>query len=562
MTTPPSSQALAVAPDAILLDFGGVVFQTRKLPQGRDEVTARLVARIERAGHHVDAAALRASLDSALAALGHWKHASSRRLEPREMTHREIVRDFIAADLPEGPRDALIADASEVLADLNAILSSHEVRPGIRELIGLAQQRGIPLGIVSNAHSGRSHRRLLAEHGLDTAFGVQVYSDEVGMRKPHPRMITLACDALGVSASRAWYVGDTQDRDVVAGRRAGVAAVMLTASKHTDSPPYGVAAVADAVFETPEGVASALRSARVEGSGDRPADAAPARVEPTAAPSGALLIDHGGVISTSQPDPEAMLALATHLARLLAGSRPGSVSPEQALALVERGRERHRLAKRLASAAGDLAEVDPIGFWRDHVGVGLEPRQRAVLEAESHDLMFRYGMAKSRRTLRPGVRALLEACRGLGMPVVVVSNTVSGRAVRETCRANGIDELIAAYVCSDEVGVRKPARAIVDEALRVAGAAAADSWFYGDKPQNDAVAADAAGIGRRVLVRGGTTEDAPLEAALAEGLATDVVDGAEELRERIAARRGALADADPAGSEDGIDQTRLTLSRP
>lgn len=84
--------------------------------------------------------------------------------------------------------------------------------------------------MVSNAHSGRSHRTLLREAGLEDHFGVQVYSDEVGIRKPHPEMIALAARALGTVPERCWYVGDTQDRDVVAGRRAGVAAVLLTAT--------------------------------------------------------------------------------------------------------------------------------------------------------------------------------------------------------------------------------------------------------------------------------------------------------------------------------------------
>jgi FMN phosphatase YigB (HAD superfamily) len=109
------------------------------------------------------------------------------------------------------------------------------------------------------------------------------------------------------------------------------------------------------------------------------------------------------------------------------------------------------------------------------------------------------------------------------MPVVVVSNTVSGRAVREECREHGLDALIGAYVCSDEIGVRKPDTRIVDEALAIAGADPARTWFLGDKPENDALAARACGVARRVLVRGGSTPDPELDAALASGLATEIV---------------------------------------
>ncbi len=517
----PHAAALHRAPRALLLDFGGVVFQTAKRPTGRDELAAALVERVARAGHHIDQATVRASLDAGITALGHWKHASSRRLEPREMTHREVVGDFLVADLPSPIRALLVAEASEVLEELNTTLSDHEVRPGIRDLIAEAQRRDIPLGIVSNAHSGRSHRRLLAAHGLASAFAVQVYSDEVGMRKPHPGMIELAAAALGVSPATAWYVGDTQDRDVVAGRRAGVGAVILTASKHTDNPPFGIADDADAVFATPEGLFAALRDA---------AAPHPATAQiPAPTHGAALLIDHGGVISTSTPDDDLLDAFCERLAALLDAPEE-RITPASARALIAAGRAQHHAYKLDQRASIDgIRELDATTFWRDMVGRDLSVRARALLEAEAHDLMFQYGRAKSRRTVRSGIRDLLEQTRADGVPVVVVSNTISGRAVRAECAAHGIDHLIAAYVCSDENGFRKPDPRIVAEALAIADADPARTWFVGDKPQNDAAVALEAGIAHRVLVRGGATSDAQIDAALASGLATHAVASASEL---------------------------------
>src|SRR5690606_33723019 len=85
--------------------------------------------RLERAEVRMDRDRLRTSLDAALTALRHWKHSSSRRRHPREMQHREIVADFLAADLPDAAREVLLADASAVLAELTATLSEHELRP-------------------------------------------------------------------------------------------------------------------------------------------------------------------------------------------------------------------------------------------------------------------------------------------------------------------------------------------------------------------------------------------------------------------------------------------------
>ena len=505
-------------PDAILLDFGGVIFQTSKNAGGVRAVAERAAMRLDRADAGVPTEQVEAALRAGLVALKHWKHAQSRRLAPAELPPREIVGDFLASDMPEAARRLLVAESSDLLRDLTRLVSSHALRPGIGELLDLADERGIPVGIVSNAHSGRSHREVLAEHGLEGRFAVQCYSDEVGLRKPHPGIIELAAEACGTVPERCWYVGDTQDRDVVAGRRAGVGAVMLTRSHHTDDPPFVVTDRADAVYDTPEGVAAALRAA---GGSAEPVAATTA---PRRGP--ALLIDHGGVISASEPDPEARRAFVAWLAALLSPRGEDPVSPERVEALVAAARERHREFKRLLGGRADgepIAEADPVEFWRDWFGASLSARQRAVLAAEAHDIMARFGLAKSRRSLRDGMRELLEACRDERIPVVVVSNTISGRSVRAACRAHGIDDLIAAYECSDEAGARKPDAALALSALAIAGGDPARAVFLGDKPENDAVAARRAGIAERVLLRGGSTADAALDAARRSGLATRVV---------------------------------------
>lgn len=508
-------------PDALLLDFGGVIFQTAKNAGGSREVAEKFAGRMERAGIDIAPGRLEAALRAGLVALKHWKHAQSRRLAPDELAPREIVGDFLASDLPAAARELLIAEAGELLRDLTRMLSSHELRPGILELLDGADERGIPVGIVSNAHSGRSHREVLAEHGLDGRFAVQCYSDEVGMRKPHPGIIELAAVACGTLPERCWYVGDTQDRDVVAGRRAGVGAVILTRSHHTDDPPFAVVDRADAVYDTPEGVVAALREA--SGSAESPAIPDPTRGGP------ALLIDHGGVISSSERDPAAIRAFAAWLAGLLSPLGESPLGAADVEALIAAARTRHAEFKRLVrrrESAGDglrIPEADPVEFWRDWFGASLNARRRAVLTAEAHDIMARFGLAKSKRVLRDGIRELLEACRDERIPVVVVSNTISGRSVRAACRDHGIADLISAYECSDEVGTRKPDVALTARALTIAGADPAHTVFLGDKPENDAVSARRAGIAHRVLVRGGSTADDDLDTAAAGGIATHVV---------------------------------------
>src|SRR5699024_11986689 len=102
--------------------------------------------------------------------------------------------------------------------ELTTRSSEHTLRPGLVELLDTAADLGVPVGIVSNAHSGRAHRAILDQTGLTERFAVHLYSDDVVIRNPHPGIIDRAARALGPSARRCWYVGDTLDRDLVARR--------------------------------------------------------------------------------------------------------------------------------------------------------------------------------------------------------------------------------------------------------------------------------------------------------------------------------------------------------
>lgn len=540
MPAPSRLSSALPRPAALLLDFGGVIFRTHKRPTGRADLALEVQRMLQRGGYEIDVEEIGANLTAGFAALKHWKHSSSRRRTPREMTHREIVGDFLASGLADGPRELLTAEAGNLLALASTVISDHVVRPGIPELLEHCRAAGIPVGIVSNAHSGRSHRRILSEHGLDELIAVQVYSDEVGIRKPHPEMIGIAAHALGVEPAQSWYVGDTQDRDVAAGRRAGVGAVLLTRSQHTDSPPFPVTDIADAVFEDPRGVLEALHAAApTDGSATTSALGRNGEADAGQGTQrgGALLIDHGGVISTTHTVGADIRALADEIADRLAQiptavPATGAVTGgdvESAIAAARRDYkqvkadrlEEHRLL------GAPLREVQPVEFWAsvaDHLG-----SHHAWFRAEAHDLMTRFGAVKSRRQLRPGMRELLETCREEGLPVVVVSNTVSGRTVRAECERHGLGELIAAYICSDEIDARKPDPAIFQAALTVAGADPAQTCFLGDKPTNDAAGALSVGIAHRVLISGGSTPDEELREAEQAGPATLVIDSPLDL---------------------------------
>jgi len=259
--TAPRSQDLG-APRALLLDFGGVVVQTTSRPSWRAELAAEVHRQLVAAGGSslsVDDIAV--DIEAGAAADSAWKNAMSRPRNPSEMTHRMFWGDFVASDWPDSAREVVLAHATLLCHLMGRLRSDRAVRPGMDELLTAADDAAIPVGIVSNALCGDVHREYLAEIGWDKRFALEVYSDEVGVRKPNPEMVHIACRALGVQPDETWYVGDNFDRDVVCGRRAGAGTVVLMEARATYRRPYPVRDQPDVVVADPYGLLALLAAA-------------------------------------------------------------------------------------------------------------------------------------------------------------------------------------------------------------------------------------------------------------------------------------------------------------
>lgn len=550
----PPTQPAGPAPQALLLDFGGVVVSTTPRADWAKVLGRTVHERASAAGFALELTDIEQSLRTGRQALSMWKNAASRRMAPRELAPREIVEDFLLVDLPAPVRSALALDSGRLLAAKSRAVSDHHLRSGVRDLLDQAHDHGILIGIVSNAHSGRAHRDILAELGVDSRIGVQVYSDEVGIRKPHPGMVSMAAEALGVPVEECWYVGDTLDRDVVAGRRAGVAQVLITRDRRTDHPPFDVTATPDRVFDSPVELLEHLREALAED--PRPQEIRPevrttASIAcgtelPASTPEAALsrrpmalLLDHGGVITTSVPNPRRDEILGMALVDL--AQRSGvELSLEEASAAMAAGWDRHRARKRERDAMTDADhrhdEVDPGVLWGELIGRDLPAPLRASLRIEARELSHLLHRSKGIMRPRPGALELIRWCHEHGVVVGIVSNTISGRGVRDQLEDYGVGHLIGPAAYSDEVGVRKPGRTVFDAALAGLQIDAADVVYVGDKVRNDGSGGAEAGIGTIVLLRGGKDSDAALKAALDAGIVQHVLDETGDVIDLLAAR--------------------------
>ena len=96
------------------------------------------------------------------------------------------------------------------------------------------------LGVISNGSPDVQYRKLEAI-GLGGIFGCILLSEEIGIRKPDPRIFHIAADALRVRPDECLYVGDSCRNDVIGAQTAGMKACWYN-SRSLELEPTGTKA--------------------------------------------------------------------------------------------------------------------------------------------------------------------------------------------------------------------------------------------------------------------------------------------------------------------------------
>ncbi|GIJ12265.1 hypothetical protein Van01_54790 [Micromonospora andamanensis] len=217
-------------PAALLLDFGGVLVES---PRHQRPLPPDLVQRLHTlTGHAVPVDTIVRDITDGARRYSRWRDDTSRERGPREASHGQVWDEFITVGWPEAARAAVRAEAVS-LSYAWAWGDNWTVRDGITEALQAAAAGGIPMVVVSNAISGAAHRDFLASVGLGALFDAELYSDEIGVRKPNPELAWRAADTIGVPIGKCWFVGDMIDRDIACARHAGAGAAILMRSSRT-----------------------------------------------------------------------------------------------------------------------------------------------------------------------------------------------------------------------------------------------------------------------------------------------------------------------------------------
>jgi len=225
-------------------------------PPSRDDSVSAAVSRARRLARVLNVAEERA----------HAAFAAAWRLH-QQAWHRRVVfagPHMLQHALQELGLQLAAAEQAQLLTEMEDELLTREVQmvAGARYILSALRERGIRTALICDTGftPGRVVRKALAKHGLLSLLEHTVFSEEVGVPKPHERAFAAALDGLGVPARGAVHVGDLRRSDVAGARAAGMASVRFRGHHDDADPKPGrnagvidcVAAGCDPVCERPE----------------------------------------------------------------------------------------------------------------------------------------------------------------------------------------------------------------------------------------------------------------------------------------------------------------------
>ena len=138
---------------------------------------------------------------------------------------RGELMDF-AATLHDICQEVGVSASAALIDELHAERLREKARyfahidPHILAMLNALRQRGLKLGLISNASSEEVAAWPTCE--LAAYFDVTIFSCEVGLIKPEAGIYALACEALQVAPHSTLFVGDGGSQELMGAHRAGL----------------------------------------------------------------------------------------------------------------------------------------------------------------------------------------------------------------------------------------------------------------------------------------------------------------------------------------------------
>ncbi len=143
------------------------------------------------------------------------------------------------------------------------LLEKRELVPGTREMLQCVKDQDFRIGLVSDVAWGLPSYFPLKDmkhYGLDQYFDDMVFSTDVGLRKPNPKIFKIALSNVGARAECSVFVGNNLQADILGALSVGMMAVLKKSDFYTPDDDI----VPDAKVEDWDQFIEFLKNAKLE----------------------------------------------------------------------------------------------------------------------------------------------------------------------------------------------------------------------------------------------------------------------------------------------------------
>jgi putative hydrolase of the HAD superfamily len=123
--------------------------------------------------------------------------------------------------------DEMLVEGMDIF--YGVLVEDRSLVPGTIGMLDMVRDKGYAIGLVSDVAWGLPSdypQRDMEYFHLTDYFDDMVFSTDVGLRKPHPKMFKIALSNLGADADRSVFVGNSLQCDVKGALGVGMTAVL------------------------------------------------------------------------------------------------------------------------------------------------------------------------------------------------------------------------------------------------------------------------------------------------------------------------------------------------
>jgi len=120
------------------------------------------------------------------------------------------------------------------------LLENRRLIPGTKEMLDKVRAMGYVIGLVSDVAWGLPSEFPLRDmrfYGIDQYFDELIFSTDVGLRKPNPKIFKMALSNLNAKPDEAIFIGNSLQADIKGAKNVGMIAVLKESKfyQHDDS---------------------------------------------------------------------------------------------------------------------------------------------------------------------------------------------------------------------------------------------------------------------------------------------------------------------------------------